>query len=117
MTFLSNIFVLAQEEAGNRPGGIFETLGPPFMVIIVLYFVLVVFPQQNDRKKRTELLNNLKKNDRVLTKSGMIGTVVNFSGDGNEITLKVDDNCRIRFLRSAIDSVLVDEGSANKTES
>ncbi|MGC1273685.1 MAG: preprotein translocase subunit YajC, partial [Planctomycetaceae bacterium] len=74
----------------------------------VLYYVMLILPQQRERKKRQELLNTLKKNDRVVTTSGMLGTVANVSQDGKEITLKFGDNTRIPFLKSAIETVLRD---------
>ena len=51
----------------------------------------------------------MKKNDRVVTAGGIIGSVANISVDGKEITLKVDDNTRIKFLRSSITQVLGEE--------
>jgi preprotein translocase subunit YajC len=57
----------------------------------------------------------LKKNDRVVTTSGMVGTVANISQDGKEITLKFGDTTRIPFLRSAIETVLRDEPASAET--
>lgn len=99
-------FVLAAGEApgdaGFGNGGFWILIG----VMLLLYYVMLILPQQRERKKRLELLNSLKKNDRVVTTSGMIGTVANVSQDGKEITLKFGDTTRIPFLRSAIETVL-----------
>ena len=84
-------------------------LWAPLIVMIVFYYLLLIRPQQKDRAKRQELLNSLKKNDRVVTTSGMRGTVANISQDGKEITLKFGDNTRIPFLRSAIETVVRDD--------
>ncbi|MFN8709649.1 MAG: preprotein translocase subunit YajC, partial [Planctomyces sp.] len=65
-------------------------------------------------RKRQETLARLKKNDKVVTTGGMIGTIVDFSGDGTRVTLKVDDSTRIRFLRSSIQGLLDDK---SETES
>lgn len=78
----------------------------PFVLILSLLFPIVIWPQRREQKKRDELMNSLKKNDRVVTIGGMIGSIANISPDGKEITLKVDDNCRIRFTRAAIVSKL-----------
>jgi preprotein translocase subunit YajC len=61
------------------------------------------------------MLSALKKNDRVVTIGGMIGTVANITPDGQEVTLKVDDNTRIRMIRSSIQRVLSGDGEAEKT--
>lgn len=79
------------------------------VVVIVAYIFIVMRPTARDRKLKEDLLNNLKKNDRVLTSGGIIGSVAMVSQDGKEITLKVDDNTRIKFLRSYIISILGDE--------
>ena len=79
------------------------------VVAIVLYVLIVIRPATRDRKLKDDLLSNLKKNDRVLTSGGIIGSVVMVSQDGKEVTLKVDDNTRIKFLRNHITTVLVDE--------
>lgn len=74
----------------------------PFLVLFLLYMLLVGRPQQKEQKRREEFLKNLKKNVKVVTNSGLIGTVVDISADGKLVTLRVDDTTRIRFLRSAI---------------
>jgi preprotein translocase subunit YajC len=74
----------------------------PFAVILMILFPLVIWPQQKEKQKRETMLSGLKKNDRVVTIGGIIGTVANITNDGKEVTLKVDDNTRIRFTRAAI---------------
>jgi preprotein translocase subunit YajC len=80
----------------------------PFALILFLLFPIVIWPQRREQQKRDGLLNTLKKNDRVVTLGGIIGTVANISADGKEITLKVDDNTRIKFIRSGISHKLAD---------
>ncbi len=108
--------VLAQAEAAGGDGQPvpFSFLSPPILAMIVLFFFLMILPQRREQKQRDQMLKALKKNDRVLTSGGIIGTVANISADGKEITLKVDDNTRIKFLRSSITQVL---GEAPKDES
>lgn len=84
----------------------------PMVLIGVFFYVFLIRPQQKEAKRRQSLLNALKKNDKVFTSGGLIGTIAEISGDGLRVTLKVDDNTRIKFLRSSIQGVL-DE----KTES
>lgn len=81
----------------------------PWLPIVLLFFLLIVWPQKREQAKRDQMLKAMKKNDRVVTSGGILGTVANISPDGKEITLKVDDNTRIKFLRSSISQVLGDE--------
>jgi preprotein translocase subunit YajC len=102
--------ILAQGEKGPAQGPeSFWVMIVPWLPIIVLFFLLIVWPQRREQKKREQMLKALKKNDRVVTIGGIIGTVANISADGKEITLKVDDNTRIKFLRSSISQVLGEE--------
>lgn len=91
--------ILAQEAAKEPP---FWVTMLPFLLIFALLFPIVVWPQRREQQKRDSLISSLKKNDRVVTIGGIIGSIANISTDGKEITLKVDDNTRIKFTRSAI---------------
>jgi preprotein translocase subunit YajC len=68
--------------------------------------------QKKDRQKHADMLANLKRNDRVQTIGGVLGTVVDVRD--SEVILKVDEtnNVKMRFNRSAVKEVLTagDEG-------
>jgi preprotein translocase subunit YajC len=91
------------------PGGGLTALLFPMAAIAVFWYFLLLRPQKREQAKRDNLLKELKKNDRVVTIGGIIGTVANLTPDGKEVTLKVDDNTRLRMLRSSIQTVLRDE--------
>ncbi|MBM4076272.1 MAG: preprotein translocase subunit YajC [Planctomycetes bacterium] len=93
---------------------IWKILIPYFVVISILYF-LMSGPKRKDQARRDEALKSLKKNDRVITIGGIYGSVVNISQDGKEVTLKVDDSTRIKFRKTAIAEVLVDEAPTEST--
>ena len=97
--------VLAQEApAQSSPGaGGFLTSLPsllPFILIFILFYVLLILPQQRRQKKHRAMLEALKKGDRVVTSSGILGTVMNISKDS--ITMQVADNVKIRVLRDSV---------------
>ncbi|MCB9856715.1 MAG: preprotein translocase subunit YajC [Phycisphaerales bacterium] len=78
----------------------------PFMLIMgFIFYFMLIRPQSKERKQRAAMLASVKKNDRVVTIGGIIGTVASVRDD--EITLKVDEssNTKITFSRSAIQSV------------
>ena len=81
-----------------------KSLFPPWIfipLILVMVFMLFRGPQKQ-KQKRKQLVQALKKNDRVQTIGGIIGTIVDIKGD--EITLKVDEssNTKIKIISSAI---------------
>jgi preprotein translocase subunit YajC len=96
--------------AGGLGGmGIFPLI---FMLLIVFY-LMVLRPQKKEQKKRLELLNNLKKNDRVVTIGGIYGTVMNAKRESDEVILKIDEtnDTKIRVIYSAIARVITDDSS------
>jgi preprotein translocase subunit YajC len=94
---------------GEGPG--FQALLMPMVAIGFLWYFLLIRPQRREQAKRDTLLKALKKNDRVVTIGGIIGSIANVSQDGKEVTLKVDDNTRIKIIRSSIQSVLKEESA------
>jgi preprotein translocase subunit YajC len=85
------------------PGGFLSNPVLPMLVIMVVFFFLIILPSQRRQKKEREsILTNLKKNDEVVTSAGIIGIVSLIKDNADEVTLKIDDNARIRVLKSSI---------------
>ena len=106
--------------AEEAPGGFFG-LGyflPAMAGVMVLYMLMSAKPQGKGSANKTELLANLKKNDRVLTAGGILGTVVNHRSDAEYVTLRVDDSSgsRMQILASSIVRVVTDEDSDKKAD-
>lgn len=98
--------LLAEDAA---PGPQAPSLWPllvPFALIFLMYHFMIARPQRRQQAQRDEMLKQLKKNDPVVTIGGILGTVVNLSEDGSEVTVKVDDNTRLRVRRDAIREVV-----------
>jgi preprotein translocase subunit YajC len=111
---LDLLTIIAQEGGGGGGGGQgIPGCGPQQMILFmmfgaVFYFILIR-PQSKEKKRRAEMLGAVKKNDRVVTNGGIIGTVVSVKDD--EITLKVDEsnNTKITFSRSSIQRITSSE--------
>lgn len=91
---------LAQTDKNPFSGGTILTTLMPFVLIFVLFYLLMILPQQKRQKKHKAMLDALKKGDKIVTSSGLIGTVANLSRD--VVTLQVADNVKIRIMRSHI---------------
>jgi preprotein translocase subunit YajC len=78
-------------------------------IVLMMYFVLFREPRKR-QKQQQQMVRSLKKNDKVRTVGGIIGTVVDVKED--EIVLKVDEsnNTKIRVVPSAIGKSLSGEG-------
>lgn len=88
-----------------------------FIGLAMLWFIMMVLPQRRDQKKAKEMLETLKKNDRVLFAGGICGTVANIHQDGY-VTIRIDDssNAKMRVLRGAISRVITDDDDEKKEE-
>jgi len=100
---------------GTGGGGGGTGFDPTFMFLILGMFVLMMIfttgSQRKERKRRAAMIASMDKGDRVITRGGMIGTIVELRD--NEVTLKVDENAntRIKFDRNAIELVMEDKKS------
>ena len=83
------------------------------MAIGLLFYFLLLRPQQKEKAKRQAMLAAVKKNDRVVTIGGIHGVVTNVDMKADRITIKVDESndTKIRMTFSAIARVLGDEPS------
>jgi len=97
----------------------FQQMGMPLAMIGLLFFFLILRPQQREARAREELLKGIKKNDRVLTSGGVFGVVTSVQPDANEVTIRIDEknDTKMRMQLSSIARVLAsDESSESKTE-
>jgi len=91
-------------------GGAAGILGNPLTMMVIvmgIFYVMLILPQQRQRKKVQAMLQALKSGDKVVTSSGIYGTVNGI--DGDTIILKIADQVKIRIARSAIAQVEASE--------
>jgi len=91
-------------------GGAAGILGNPLTMMVIvmgIFYVMLILPQQRQRKKVQAMLQALKSGDKVITSSGIYGTVNGI--DGDTIILKIADQVKIRIARSAIAQVEASE--------
>lgn len=79
----------------------------PLLLVAVLFFFLMFLPERKKQKQRQKMLEALKKGDRVMTSSGIYGTVVSTTPE--IVVLQVADNVRLRFSRAAVQTVVESE--------
>jgi len=97
-------YLLMAAPQGAQGGGSSGLLGMflPFLLIILVVYFFMIRPQQKRQKENQKMLANLKKGDKVLTTGGMYATVFGFSDDQNKVILKISDDVKMEFLKSAI---------------
>jgi preprotein translocase subunit YajC len=90
--------------AAGGGGGQLVTMLVTFGLIIVVFYFLVIRPQNKKKKDAQKMLENIKKGDRVVTIGGMHGTVESAKDDA--VVLKVDENVKVKFSKSAVAQVI-----------
>jgi preprotein translocase subunit YajC len=97
----------APEKVGDPIGDMLRSPMPLlFALFIGMYFFVLLPGQRREKKQREMVMNGLKKNDEVLTTSGFIGTVANVREGEDEVTIKLDDNCKVRMKKTSIAQIL-----------
>lgn len=89
---------------------------PMYIVVIgAFWYFIIHLPSKRERARQAALFASIKKNDRILTSSGIFGVVTNISKESNEVTLRIDEttNAKLRVTLSSVVQVLGDESSAD----
>ena len=105
-------YAAAQSPSGSGSGSMMVQLAF-FAAIFAIFYFLLIRPQQKQKRERESMLSAVKPGDRVVMSSGLHGTVVKLSD--HSVTLKVADQVRLEFDRSAIGRIVPasGEGSAS----
>lgn len=90
---------------GGGGSGLFGTL-IMFAAIFLIFYFLIIRPQQKRQKERDKLLGELKKGDKVITGSGIHGTIIGI--EEKTVLIQVSDNVKLKFERSAVATILSD---------
>src|SRR6185437_11345247 len=77
----------------------------PLVLIFVVFYFLLIRPQQKKQKEHRGMLNDLRRGDRVVTGGGIIGTV-NRVVSAEEVEVDIATGTRVKIVRSTITSVL-----------
>lgn len=73
-------------------------------ILVLMFYVLLIMPQQKRFAQHREMLNALKKGDRVVTVGGLLGTVDSVNETAGEIVLDLGNNIKVSVLRHSIQS-------------
>lgn len=85
----------------------------PLLVIFVIFYFLLIRPQQKKMKVHQKMVDGIKKGDSVITSGGLYAKVVSV-GD-TTVEVKIADNVQVKMLKSAVSEVAAQENAAAKT--
>ncbi len=92
-------FLMAQPQTAQgaqQPNALLSFL--PFILIIAVFYVIMILPQQKKKKKMREMIEGLKKGDKILTSGGLIGNVIGIKAD--IISIKIEIRVKLRYTRT-----------------
>ena len=110
---MHTLILLAEEPAQQGPGMV-QFL--PLIAIAVVFYLLLIRPMKRQEQERQRLAGNLKKNDEILTNSGIYGTITDVSESEDKITVKIADNVRVKMTRSSVLRNLTNEEAVNQAK-
>ena len=103
----SGLALLQATGTGNSTGSMISTL-VTFGLVIVIFYFLIIRPQNKKQKETRKMIEAVKKGDKVITAGGIHATV--YTVKEKTVILKVDDTTKIEFSKSAIASVELKSG-------
>lgn len=86
----------------------------PLILIFIVFYFLLIRPQQKKMKEHKGMLEAIRRGDRVVTGGGIIGTVTKV-GPEDELQVEIAENVRVRVLRSTVNLVLSKSEPAGKS--
>jgi len=94
------------QAGGAGPGGLggMESL-LPFVLIAVVFYFLLIRPQQKRQKQHKEMISNLRRGDRVVTAGGIMGTISRVISD-TEVSVEIAPDVKVRVARATISDIV-----------
>ena len=100
MFFLTeNVAYAMAPGAGGEGGGGFATFIPLILMFVIFYFLLIR-PQQKKTKEHRQMVSNLKKGDRIITSGGLHGRITGLSD--TTLTVEIADKVRVKISRGNV---------------
>ncbi|MGB2814079.1 MAG: preprotein translocase subunit YajC [Dehalococcoidales bacterium] len=87
-------------EGAEESGGFDWTLIIFVVLLVAIFYFLIIRPQRRQQKKHQELMQEMKRGDKVVTTGGIFGVVESLSDDS--VVLKIESGATIRVARSSI---------------
>ena len=106
MSFISFLQQAGSAASASTTASFLSTI-VPFLLIILIFYFFLIRPQNKKQKETEKMIAALKKGDKVVTIGGIHGVVS--STKEKTVNVKVDDNAKLEFSRSAIAAVETDK--------
>jgi preprotein translocase subunit YajC len=95
---------MADASKATSGGGFLSSFFPMIFLFAIFYFLLIR-PQQKRAKQHKELMASIKRGDKIVTNSGIIGIVAKIANE-QEVIIEIAESVFVRFLKSAIADIM-----------
>ncbi|MFT6076825.1 MAG: preprotein translocase subunit YajC [Myxococcota bacterium] len=116
--FFSNIFVSDSFAQGTEAAAATSEVGfsnfVPLIAIFLVFYFLLIRPQQKKMKAHQKTLGDLKKGDKVQTTSGIFGVIKSMDDKDNSVKLEIAEGVEIKILKQSVSVVNADKNVAAK---
>ena len=107
--FIENLFA-AGTAAHGQPNPIAGFI--PIILIFVVFYFLLIRPQQKKAKQHREMIQTLQKGDEIITSGGLYGKIVGITDEF--LTIEVAENVKVKVARNFVSTKLNQQGAVNK---
>jgi len=108
--FITNAYAMGGAPNGQAGGNPIMGLLPLIVMFVIFYF-LIIMPQQKKAKKHKQMIESLKKGDKVLTAGGIYGTVTGVAEKA--VTIDIGNDVKIKVNKNYITAVMSQEFDAD----
>lgn len=91
-------YAMAPAQGAGQGGGFFAFV--PLIIMFVIFYFLLIRPQQKKAKEHQAMIAELKKGDKVITSAGIYGVITKV--EENDIQVEIAENVKIKMIRSNI---------------
>lgn len=108
LTFVTEAFAMGPAPQGTQPAGVQGLIASllPLILIFVIFYFLLIRPQQKKAKEHKQMLDNLKRGDKVITVGGLYGLVEAVTD--TTVTLKIAENTKVKVAKAYIAALRTD---------
>jgi preprotein translocase subunit YajC len=100
------LIATAHAQAGGAPAAFdFVSLMPLVLIFVVFYFLLIR-PQQKKMRQHREMIASLKRGDKILTSGGIIGTIVKVEEEEGVLLVEIAKDVRVRVARATVSDLI-----------
>ncbi len=108
--FTNLAYAMGQGGAAGGEGAAGFSSFIPLILMFVIFYFLLIRPQQKKSKQHREMLSSLKRGDRIITSGGLYGRITGM--DENTLTIEIADKVRVKVVRGNVAALAQAPGAA-----